>query len=205
MRQCKPSAASLTHTFSHFQLAIEPWLIHVDSCGHHVAEVLHFWDLFAAPDAIVRALAEPRPNQIALGVLIRTGYLVDWMRTAELEPGQLVALTSRRYPVQGTPELKVFIENIYSTLTGRAPVDAARQAGEIAVLRALMARHIGAELNLKPNIAAAALLWVDAARDLIQQAKAAEVPVIQCVWLARTLYTNKLGASIPRDTLQAVA
>ena len=135
--------------------------------GLSVAEALHFWDLFAAPDAIVRALAEPRPNQIALGVLIRTGYLVDWMRTAELEPGQLVALTSRRYPVQGTPELKVFIENIYSTLTGRAPVDAARQAGEIAVLRALMARHIGAEFNLKANIAAAALLWVDAvAKDM---------------------------------------
>lgn len=135
--------------------------------GLSVAEALHFWDLFAAPDAIVRALAEPRPNQIALGVLIRTGYLVDWMRTAELEPGQLVALTSRRYPEQGTPELKVFIENIYSTLTGRAPVDAARQASEIAELRALMARHIGAELNLKANIAAAALLWVDAvAKDM---------------------------------------
>lgn len=135
--------------------------------GLSVAEALHFWDLFAAPDAIVRALAEPRPNQIALGVLIRTGYLVDWMHTAKLEPGQLVALTSRRYPVQGTPELKVFIENIYSTLTGRAPVDAARQASEIAELRALMARHIGAEFNLKANIAAAALLWVDAvAKDM---------------------------------------
>ncbi len=43
------------------------------------------------------------------------------------------------------------------------------------------------------------------ARQLIRQAKAAEVPVIQCVWLARTLYTQKLGASIPRETLQAVA
>ncbi|MGA9700069.1 type III secretion system export apparatus subunit SctU [Pseudomonas sp.] len=43
------------------------------------------------------------------------------------------------------------------------------------------------------------------ARQLIQRAKAAEVPVIQCVWLARTLYTHKLGASIPRETLQAVA
>jgi type III secretion protein U len=43
------------------------------------------------------------------------------------------------------------------------------------------------------------------ARQLIRRAKAAEVPVIQCVWLARTLYTRKLGASIPRETLQAVA
>ena len=45
----------------------------------------------------------------------------------------------------------------------------------------------------------------DEARDLIRQAKAADVPVIQCVWLARTLYTHKLGAGIPRETLQAVA
>ncbi|WP_300627579.1 type III secretion system export apparatus subunit SctU [Pseudomonas sp.] len=43
------------------------------------------------------------------------------------------------------------------------------------------------------------------ARKLILRAKAADVPVIQCVWLARTLYTKKLGASIPRETLQAVA
>jgi type III secretion protein U len=45
----------------------------------------------------------------------------------------------------------------------------------------------------------------DEARKLIRRAKAADVPVIQCVWLARTLYTRKLGASIPRETLQAVA
>ena len=45
----------------------------------------------------------------------------------------------------------------------------------------------------------------DEARKLIARAKAAEVPVIQCVWLARTIYTKKLGASIPRETLQAVA
>ena len=45
----------------------------------------------------------------------------------------------------------------------------------------------------------------DEARTLIRRAKAADVPVIQCVWLARTLYTKKLGAGIPRETLQAVA
>ncbi|WP_439853782.1 type III secretion system export apparatus subunit SctU [Pseudomonas yamanorum] len=43
------------------------------------------------------------------------------------------------------------------------------------------------------------------ARKLIDRAKAADVPVIQCVWLARTLYEKKLGAPIPRETLQAVA
>ena len=130
--------------------------------GLDVAQALHFWDLLAEPDAILSALAQPQPKQIALGVLIRTGYLVDWMRTVKLEPGQLITLTSRRYPMQSTPELKVFIENIYSTLTGRAAVDTTYQTSGIAELRAQMARHIGAEFNLKPNIAAAALIWVDA-------------------------------------------
>lgn len=45
----------------------------------------------------------------------------------------------------------------------------------------------------------------DEARKLIARAKVAEVPVIQCVWLARTIHTKQLGASIPRETLQAVA
>jgi type III secretion protein U len=43
------------------------------------------------------------------------------------------------------------------------------------------------------------------ARQLIDRAKAAGIPVIQCIWLARTIYTRKLGAGIPRETLQAVA
>ena len=43
------------------------------------------------------------------------------------------------------------------------------------------------------------------ARQLIARAKAADIPVIQCVWLARTIYTKKLGENIPRETLQAVA
>lgn len=43
------------------------------------------------------------------------------------------------------------------------------------------------------------------ARQLIGRAKAADVPVIQCVWLARMLYERKLGAPIPRESLQAVA
>jgi len=133
--------------------------------GLSVVEALHFWDVLADPDAIVRALAQPQPNQVALGVLIRTGYLVDWMRNAKLEPQQLMALTSRRYPVQATPELQVFIENIYSTLSGRAVVEAALQATEEAVLRTQLARHIGAVLNLKPNIATAALVWVDAVAE----------------------------------------
>ncbi|WLG96124.1 type III secretion system export apparatus subunit SctU [Pseudomonas sp. FP198] len=47
---------------------------------------------------------------------------------------------------------------------------------------------------------------VDAdARALIERAKAARIPVIQCIWLARTIYKEDVGGYIPRETLQAVA
>lgn len=43
------------------------------------------------------------------------------------------------------------------------------------------------------------------ARQMIARAKAADVPVIQCVWLTRTLYREQIGDCISRETLQAVA
>ena len=43
------------------------------------------------------------------------------------------------------------------------------------------------------------------ARRMIDRARAADVPVIQCVWLARTLYRTEVGQYIGRETLQAVA
>ena len=135
--------------------------------GLRVVEAVHLWELLGAPNAIVSALAQPRPNQTALAVMIRTGYLVDWMRAQQLDAAQVIALTSRRYPVQKTPELQAFIENIYSTLTGREPVPSQLLAAEDVVLRAQLARHIGAEFGLKPNIVDAMLVWVDAvAKDM---------------------------------------
>ena len=47
----------LTHTFSHFQLAIEPWLIHVKESDHHVAEADWLWYNLATPPRL--GLAAP--------------------------------------------------------------------------------------------------------------------------------------------------
>ena len=43
------------------------------------------------------------------------------------------------------------------------------------------------------------------ARQMIDRARAADVPVLQCAWLARTLYREEIGHCIGRETLQAVA
>ena len=47
----------LTHTFSHFQLAIEPWLIQVQEAGYHVAEADWLWYNLATPPRL--GLAAP--------------------------------------------------------------------------------------------------------------------------------------------------
>ena len=146
----------LTHITALYRLVAIPRLF-----GLSVVEALNVWELLGESGAIATALAQPKPGQIALGVLVRTGYLVDWLKAEQLEPAQLIALTGRGYPTQLTSELQAFIENIYSTLTGRETVSLERQAVEDSVMSAQLARHIGAEFGLKPNIAAAMLVWVD--------------------------------------------
>jgi len=47
----------LIHTFSHFQLAIEPWLIQVEETAHHVAEADWLWYNLATPPRL--GLAAP--------------------------------------------------------------------------------------------------------------------------------------------------
>lgn len=47
----------LIHTFSHFQLAIEPWLVQVEESAHHVAEADWLWYNLATPPRL--GLAAP--------------------------------------------------------------------------------------------------------------------------------------------------
>ncbi len=48
---------ALTHTFSHFQLAIDPWLVQVEQTAHHVAEADWLWYKLATPPRL--GLAAP--------------------------------------------------------------------------------------------------------------------------------------------------
>ncbi|PWB32510.1 A/G-specific adenine glycosylase [Pseudomonas sp. SDI] len=58
LRLARTEALSgLTHTFSHFQLAIEPWLVHVDRQGGHMADADWLWYNLATPPRL--GLAAP--------------------------------------------------------------------------------------------------------------------------------------------------
>ncbi|MGE8385127.1 MAG: NUDIX domain-containing protein, partial [Pseudomonas putida] len=64
--------AGLTHTFSHFQLAIEPWLVHVDLVGEHVAEADWLWYNLATPPRLglaapVKKLLERAADELIAG------------------------------------------------------------------------------------------------------------------------------------------
>ena len=63
----------------------------------HVESVLQVLEKLPAADQKALKDEMKAKHDKTQGVMIRTGYLVDWMRTAKLEPRQLVALTSRRY------------------------------------------------------------------------------------------------------------
>lgn len=62
----------LTHTFSHFQLAIEPWLVHVDGAEPRMAEADWLWYNLATPPRLglaapVKKLLERAAEQITAG------------------------------------------------------------------------------------------------------------------------------------------
>jgi hypothetical protein len=116
---------------------------------------LALWELLGEPGAIAKALGKPRPTLEALDTLVRTGYLVDWLHEEELEPSSLLMMTTRRYARVATPELQRFVENMLHTIG--SPSDT-----EEAALTDLLCRHVGAEFNLKANVATAMIRWLDA-------------------------------------------
>ncbi|MFK8331393.1 A/G-specific adenine glycosylase [Pseudomonas sp. BJa5] len=60
----------LTHTFSHFQLAIEPWLVRVDDTRSHVAEADWLWYNLATPPRLGLAAPVKKLLKRAADVLI---------------------------------------------------------------------------------------------------------------------------------------
>ncbi|MDZ5604038.1 A/G-specific adenine glycosylase [Pseudomonas sp. RP23018S] len=70
--QQRHALPGLTHTFSHFQLAIEPWLVRVEQAGGHVAEADWLWYNLATPPRLglaapVKTLLKRAADQLAAG------------------------------------------------------------------------------------------------------------------------------------------
>ncbi|WP_273808401.1 MULTISPECIES: type III secretion system export apparatus subunit SctU [unclassified Pseudomonas] len=109
--------------------------------------------------------------------------------------------------MEGDPHVKLHRRQLARSLVEQAPT--AQREVEKADLLVVNPTHYAVALFYRPEQTPLPVLvdkGTDAqARRLIARAQAAQVPVIQCVWLARTLHREPLGHYIPRDTLQAVA
>lgn len=110
--------------------------------------------------------------------------------------------------LEGDPHVKMHRRNLARQLAGQ-PSETPSKPVEDADMLVVNPTHFAVALRYRPEEAALPQLivkGVDAeARALIERAKAARVPVIQCIWLARTIYREDVGGFIPRETLQAVA
>ncbi|MBC3345610.1 type III secretion system export apparatus subunit SctU [Pseudomonas sp. SWRI196] len=110
--------------------------------------------------------------------------------------------------MEGDPHVKMHRRSLARQLIDQ-PASKDTQPVEEADMVVVNPTHFAVALLYRPEetpLPQLIVKGVDAdARALIERAKAARVPVIQCIWLARTIYREDVGAYIPRETLQAVA
>lgn len=110
--------------------------------------------------------------------------------------------------MEGDPHVKMHRRNLARQLAGQSAEKETKPV-EDADMLVVNPTHFAVALRYRPEETALPQLivkGVDAeARALIERAKAARIPVIQCIWLARTIYREDVGGFIPRETLQAVA
>ncbi|MFB4391328.1 MULTISPECIES: type III secretion system export apparatus subunit SctU [unclassified Pseudomonas] len=110
--------------------------------------------------------------------------------------------------MEGDPHVKMHRRSLARQLAGQSEEKETKPV-EDADMLVVNPTHFAVALRYRPEETALPQLivkGVDAeARALIERAKAARVPVIQCIWLARTIYREDVGGLIPRETLQAVA
>ncbi|WLG46825.1 type III secretion system export apparatus subunit SctU [Pseudomonas sp. FP1740] len=109
---------------------------------------------------------------------------------------------------EGDPHVKGHRRQLAHELLNQAPT-APPKPVEDADMLVVNPTHYAVALYYRPGQTPLPLIHCkgedDDALSLIAQAKKAGIPVVQSIWLARTLYKVKAGKYIPRPTLLAVA
>ncbi|WLI10713.1 MULTISPECIES: type III secretion system export apparatus subunit SctU [Pseudomonas] len=109
---------------------------------------------------------------------------------------------------EGDPHVKGHRQQLARQLSNEAP-SAPRPSVDTADLVIVNPTHYAVALYYRPGETPLPLIhrkgMGDEALDIIALAKRAKIPVIQSIWLARTLYKVNEGRYIPRPTLLAVA
>jgi type III secretion protein U len=110
---------------------------------------------------------------------------------------------------EGDPHVKGHRKQLAHQLLNQAPTGAPPKPVEEADMVVVNPTHYAVALFYRPGETPLPRIHCkgedDEALALIERAKRAKVPVVQSIWLARTLYKVAEGRYIPRPTLQAVA
>ena len=109
---------------------------------------------------------------------------------------------------EGDPHVKGHRRQLANELLNQAPTTP-RKPVEDADMLVVNPTHYAVALYYRPGVTPLPVIHCkgqdDDALSLIERAKRAKIPVVQSVWLARTLYKVGDGRHIPRTTLLAVA
>lgn len=109
---------------------------------------------------------------------------------------------------EGNPEVKQHRRQLANELLNQPIKTAPKQVKEADVV-IINPTHYAVALYYRPGETSLPRIHCKAVDEgalaLVEAAKAEAIPVVQCIWLARTLCRVADGRFIPRDTLQAVA
>ncbi|MCF5708747.1 MULTISPECIES: type III secretion system export apparatus subunit SctU [Pseudomonas syringae group] len=108
---------------------------------------------------------------------------------------------------EGDPHVKGHRRQLSHEILNQEPTAASKPV-EDADMLLVNPTHYAVALYYRPGETPLPLIHCkgedEDALDLIARAKRAGIPVVQSIWLARTLYRVQVGKYIPRPTLQAV-
>lgn len=117
-------------------------------------------------------------------------------------------IKNERKQSEGDPHIKGHRKQLAHELLNQAPTAAPKRVEEADIV-VVNPTHFAVALYYRPGETPLPRIHCkgmdDDALDLIARAKNARIPVVQSIWLARTLYKVAAGRYIPRPTLQAVA
>ncbi|MGE8187537.1 type III secretion system export apparatus subunit SctU [Pseudomonas sp. NPDC086278] len=152
-------------------------------------------------------------SRVCLGVLLVLAVIDFALQKYFFLKGQRMSHEDVRKEykqMEGDPHMKSHRRSLALELTQQPSSGTPASAPvEEADLLLVNPTHFAVALYYRPQITPLPRILckgLDAeARELIDRARQAGVPVIRFVWLARTLYRTDVGRFIPRETLQAVA
>ncbi|MBT2375458.1 type III secretion system export apparatus subunit SctU [Pseudomonas fluorescens] len=112
--------------------------------------------------------------------------------------------------VEGDPHMRSYRKSLAREVAEESPTSSSQASPvEAADLLVVNPSHYAVALSYNPQLIPLPRITCkghDAlAREMIERAHRAGIPVIRFVWLARTLFRSEVEEYIPRETLQAVA